>query len=338
MRLSIMLNSNQLAIIVTLCYSAQFQYPLTIDEIYQRLIKINQFKQAFPQFKQLFPQQKTRQHQSKKISTMINDLIKKKLLIDQQFVRSQANRNHSSLYTLNNKKANFEMRLKRQKIFLRRNHEVVKLINIANKIPFIKGIALTGSAALANIDQDSDFDFLIVTEKKRLWLTRFILLTISFLLNKRKFWCFNLWLEDDQLVIPVKQRNFYTAFEVLQTKWLYENKKNSSVSLSLATEFQQKNSWLKDYLLNFKINHSPDQKKVSQTAKPLLLTNKILAFSNQLCYFIQAKYRQLKYQELLAYQSAFFFDSNYYQQIYQKWWQLIKKSGIIKDTQHVKKN
>ncbi len=103
------------------------------------------------------------------------------------------------------------------------------LLILCQKLPWIKGVALTGSlAALDPKSERDDLDVMIVCAKDRLWLARPILVIFSRLCGRRRSWnkeepnswCFNMWLEETALAVDKKGRNYYLANEVSQARWL----------------------------------------------------------------------------------------------------------------------
>ena len=107
--------------------------------------------------------------------------------------------------------------------------------------------------AVKNAELRDDVDLLVVTKPGGLWGVRFLLLTYASLLgkrgwpgqNKQQEWCFNLWLTETSLEIESEKRNLYTAYELSQVFWIYDQ-------ANLATKFLKENSWVKNYLPQIK--------------------------------------------------------------------------------------
>lgn len=130
-----------------------------------------------------------------------------------------------------------------------------KFVKIAQHIPTIKLIALTGSVAANNCKRNDDIDLMIVTSAHTLWITRpLVLLILNSRFSRRhpgdatsrstrNSFCPNLWLDTQTLQVPKSRQNIYTAHEVLQVKPLYE-KSNSY------QKFIKSNHWTKQYLAN----------------------------------------------------------------------------------------
>lgn len=128
-----------------------------------------------------------------------------------------------------------------------------KASGLISLLPGIRMVGLTGSLAMDNADMGSDIDLLIITKRGHLWSTRFLtylLLKIAnFNLRKpgspaeNDKLCLNMWLDESDLVWPKKDRNFYTAHEILQIVPLSD--KNSTYNL-----FLTKNKWTLDFWPN----------------------------------------------------------------------------------------
>lgn len=103
------------------------------------------------------------------------------------------------------------------------------LLWLCRYLPWVKGVALTGSlAALDPKSESDDLDVMMVCAQHRLWLVRPMLVIFSKLCGRRRSWnkeepnswCFNMWLEETALVVDKKVRNYYLANEVCQARWL----------------------------------------------------------------------------------------------------------------------
>lgn len=135
-------------------------------------------------------------------------------------------------------------------------HEKMKLARTAARtfsfMPTVLGVFVTGGLAVGNVKQDDDIDFMIVTKQNWLWTTRFVLVVMSKMLGKythkrmrredataadANTWCLNMWLDETALVIPPKQRNLYTAHEVIQAFPLVNKER-------IAERFLWANKWV----------------------------------------------------------------------------------------------
>jgi hypothetical protein len=118
------------------------------------------------------------------------------------------------LYTVSDEPGLFERRL-------RGNNEAVRYLRIAKRIsgfiarfPFVRGVMISGSLSKGFMDQKSDIDFFIITEKGRLWISRSMLAAFRKMLPARwkKYFCINYFIDTTQLEIP--EKNLFTATEI----------------------------------------------------------------------------------------------------------------------------
>lgn len=120
-----------------------------------------------------------------------------------------------------------------------------KYIKIFSALPFVRGIALSGSVALANARQDSDWDIMVFADPGRL---NFVVLEISiftalFFRKWQKFGfnniiCLNHFVASDN--IPMPHRSLYEAMEFFKLVSLYEEK-------NALRNFWGANKWIGDY-------------------------------------------------------------------------------------------
>ena len=113
-------------------------------------------------------------------------------------------------------------------------------------VPYTRLIFLSGSAAAGTPRTESDIDLIIVTQKDRLWLNRFCLETIAWLLGRRrtrnKFrdrFCFNMFLADDQPLLPHQDAAAAGCYKNLKPVW--------SADREQLKNFWRVNGWLEKY-------------------------------------------------------------------------------------------
>lgn len=80
--------------------------------------------------------------------------------------------------------------------------------------PFVRGVMLSGSISKGVMARDSDIDYFVITAPGRLWVARTLLILYKkiFLLNSRRDFCVNYFVDTDHLAI--EDRNLYTATEI----------------------------------------------------------------------------------------------------------------------------
>jgi hypothetical protein len=124
------------------------------------------------------------------------------------------------------------------RLLLRRAQAYGRLIA---RLPFVRMVALTGSLAVENSDAGDDLDYLIVTERGRVWLTRALIMTVVRLAGlKGTTVCPNYILSESALALP--ERDYYTARELLQMRPIS--------GASVYGRMLDLNSWWRDFLPN----------------------------------------------------------------------------------------
>jgi hypothetical protein len=121
-------------------------------------------------------------------------------------------------------------------------------------IPWVKLIGVSGGLAMNNTNKNSDIDFLVVTEKNRLWLSRLLILGVMIILGlKRKPGCspkeaagkicVNTVLDVDGLF--QNGHDLYIAHEVLQMRVIWQRE-------GIYSKYLSKNSWAFRFVPNWK--------------------------------------------------------------------------------------
>jgi cytidyltransferase-like protein len=290
------LSVTEKTIIAVLAYSSQFNHPLTENELINRLFK--------PSFLSLLQNKKV---SSKKLTrkdflTAIDSLKKKKVIFQKNELLALSTKNLSGKRDVGVEKFKQEV--------------VDDLVLLSEKIPWVLGVVITGSYAAGMIERDDDLDFLIITKKNRLWLTRLLFLFLSWIKGRRPHlpkgdlshsWDFNFWLDETSLSMSGKKRSIYEAYEILQTKWVVKKQ-------DIKARFFEQNKWVYDYFLFADLPKINSGKKVLETKfDPLLWLEKI-------AFFIQNYYRQLRHgKQNTNLHSAFFHQGSTRKNILSNW-------------------
>lgn len=118
-----------------------------------------------------------------------------------------------------------------------------------SRFPYVRGVAISGSLSKGYLDDLGDIDYFIVTKPGRLWIARTLLIGFKkvFLLNSKKYFCVNYFVDTDHLEIPDK--NIFTATELLTLIPVYDPNVHKA--------FLQQNLWAYGYLPNY-TSHMPD--------------------------------------------------------------------------------
>lgn len=291
------------ALLYTLAYTTQFHYPLTPAEISERLI----FK--------LDNQTLLTRVTTTQIVSSIKRLLKLGLL-----------QKRDEYLVLPGFENTVEIRARRQAITAARQPELSEFVSLVQRCRWIAAVFVTGSFALANGEKDADIDFLVVTYPQRLWLARLWLLFQAMRRGKRRSWqgeekgswCFNLWVESDQLAIFEQQKSLYTAYELLQAQVVFDRDQ-------VASELVVKNKWAQKYLPRFR--------KWDEVANAKELTfpvpTKWGSVLNQLAYKFQWWYMKPHMtREKVGYQFAFFHPRDTQAWIYQGWAEVLRQIAL----------
>ena len=118
-----------------------------------------------------------------------------------------------------------------------------KLISkFIGQFPFVRGVFISGSLSKGYIGEDADIDYFIVTKPGRLWLARTLLILFKkvFLLNSRKYFCVNYFVDENHL--EIEDKNVFTAVEL--------STMIPTFNQQMFTEIKLANTWTKQYLPN----------------------------------------------------------------------------------------
>jgi hypothetical protein len=213
------------AILMTVAYTDQFEYPLTKLQIWQRLVATANSVSTKKQFEEVLG-----------------------LLVREQKLATQR-----GFYFLAGKQCWCAVRNQRNAWSTLKWREVRQAVGLLGWIPWLTGIWVTGSLAMNNVHQDDDIDFLLVTSPHRLWLTRLIVTFLAMLVGKHRSWkgeeqnswCFNLWLDEAHLGVPTQKQSIYQAYEVTQAVPVVGRK-------TVAEAFYLENAWVQSFLPNWR--------------------------------------------------------------------------------------
>lgn len=202
--------SLQEAIHWTILYSAIFDYPLTAEEIHRFLIVRSASRQEVD-------------------SAIADMLLRGQLESDGQFLYPTG---QSSLVATRSRRSQHARQA------WKRTHAYARLLWL---LPYVRMVAVTGALAMDNVEQSDDIDFLIVTQRGRVWLTRgMILIVVKMARIRGDTICPNFIMSTQAL--ELEQRNTYTAHELAQMIPLYGGQ--------MAECLWTKNAWYRDFLPN----------------------------------------------------------------------------------------
>ena len=155
-------------------------------------------------------------------------------------------------YFLNGRDELFELRIERMKIADQKWMKFLKAAKWIQLVPYARGIFASGSLAMSNTDEKSDFDVLMIIEPGRLYTARLLLLSLTSLLRSRRRWfdkiapdklCFNHYLVKNQL--HIRHHSLFNAqsYAHLIPVWAPRN---------LFEKFYYENKWINKFLFNFR--------------------------------------------------------------------------------------
>lgn len=135
------------------------------------------------------------------------------------------------------------IRKEKEKISRKMWRAVGIMTHVIKRFPYVRCILVTGSLSKNNSDRSSDLDFMIITEKNRLWLSKMLLTLFKkiFLFNSYKYFCLNYYITNDKL--EIEEKNLFTATEIAYVK--------ASYNTGLMEDFLRANLWVKDYFPNY---------------------------------------------------------------------------------------
>ena len=106
-------------------------------------------------------------------------------------------------------------RVKGNKLATIKQDEARRSAAIIYKFPFVRFVGLSGSLSKGYAQDDSDFDFFIITAKNRLWICRTLLhifKKFTFLTRTQDKYCMNYFIDTEK--IEIEDKNRYTAVEL----------------------------------------------------------------------------------------------------------------------------
>jgi hypothetical protein len=147
-----------------------------------------------------------------------------------------------------------KLRNERQDRAVRFQQKAKKYSSFIGKFPFVRGVCISGSLSKGTMDKDGDIDYFIITQPRRLWIARTFLVLFKkiFLLNSKKYFCVNYFVDTDHLSIP--DRNLFVATEIAFIRPM--------VNGDLYNEFMKTNHWTTLFYPNREKYGTGDVKKL----------------------------------------------------------------------------
>jgi len=156
------------------------------------------------------------------------------------------------LYALS--QAHIELRLKH----IKRNQKMMKAAKrvgaFIHRFPYVRGVYLSGSLSKHGVTgKDDDLDFFIITKAGRVWAAKFLLIAFKkiVLLNSEKYFCINLLMSEEELVL--NKKNIYIATEAASLVALTNE--------SLLHAFLAANPWVQKQFPNLEVEPQKERRK-----------------------------------------------------------------------------
>jgi hypothetical protein len=115
--------------------------------------------------------------------------------------------------------------------------KIKRYARLISRFPFVESVFISGSVSKGVLDEKGDVDYFIIVSPRRVWLCRTLLIAFKkiFLLNSRKYFCVNYFIDSASLTIP--DQNIFTATEIVTLLPVNEN--------GLKNRFYAGNEWVK---------------------------------------------------------------------------------------------
>lgn len=243
----------QEAIIKTLAYADIFDYPLTQEEIKQRLIGIR-----YPSFAPM----SIGATAGKQVSGIRQELKQIKHIEEKD-----------GYYFFKGRKELVALRKKRMEWSKKKWQIAQRAARILRHISTLKLIGVSGGLASNNADEEDDIDFFLITAGGNLWMTRLFVTGVLECLGLRRrpgdtdvkdTICVNMIVDENYLTLPKEEQDVFGAYEVALMKPVWQRKNTYE-------QFLAANHWIEKWLPNW---------KTQSQGEGLALTDRIQLFSS----------------------------------------------------------
>lgn len=258
---SLTISSIGKSIIKTLAYYDIFDYPLTLEEIYQNLERNSVSQLA--------------------IQSVIRQLCERGLVFKK-----------NDFYLLRNDEHFINRRIIGNKLAEKRIKSAYRMTKFISKFPYVRAILLSGSISKGYMEKDSDVDYFIITNPNRLWVARLLLMLFKkiFLLNSKKIFCINYFVDTETL--EIEEKNIFTATELATLIPTY--------GTELYNKLYSKNIWVRDFYPNYPkrdtIQINDNKKSLIKRVFEKLLDNSIGDMLDDFAMNLFEKSNRKKYQ------------------------------------------
>ncbi len=211
----------------------------------------------------------------------------------------------NNFYFLKGREKIIETRLKRYNYTDEKFKRALWVSGVFKLIPWIKGIAIGNVIGAHNLKKDGDIDFFIITQKNRIWITRFycILITkilglrpkpgkiknkicLSFFVSEDNLNLQDLMLKEKETKFPIgnlvsKEPDIYFIHWLAGLVPIYDSK-------NIFNNFFQENNWLKEYLPNWQPSQVHFKREIKEKSFCKIFKS-FGSMSNKISKFLQLK-------------------------------------------------
>ncbi|MEM7103584.1 MAG: nucleotidyltransferase domain-containing protein [Bacteroidota bacterium] len=230
-------NELKRGIIEVMLYFEVFSYPMSREEVFRTVNQIN-----------------TNQDQ---VNAEIDELINESIIYENGgFLMTRPKPEWAEERKIKNRMADQ---------YIEKAYRMGRLIGY---FPFVRAVMISGSLSKHWMTEDGDVDFFIVTEKRRLWIARTLLVLFKkiFLLNSHKYFCVNYFVDVDHL--EIEEKNRFTASEIVTLLPV--------VNKPLYLEFLKANQWIRGIYPNFPVRDTSNTTPL-KASLPKLIIEKMLS-------------------------------------------------------------
>ncbi|MBM3256204.1 MAG: nucleotidyltransferase domain-containing protein, partial [Candidatus Moranbacteria bacterium] len=180
------INTLKKSVLATLAYYSALKTPLTLVQAGRYMVS-TKYK-ACPVFRHGVQSPKLSE-----IRDILDELVKEGIATEQKglYWLKSCSLKHvtcnmtKQIKTSVEKKSSYMKFIQWEKISQRKINLVRKALKIFRFVPGLRGLFVCGSVARKTSRRRSDIDFLILTDKNRVWTVRFFMTAIAFLLGKK---------------------------------------------------------------------------------------------------------------------------------------------------------
>ncbi len=195
---------------MTVLYGDLFDYPLTVDEIHRYLVAPSDRRDV--------------------LDEALQSLAERTLSVGDGWV------------CLRGRESTIATRERRRQMAAGRWSQARRFGRWLSRIPFLRMVAVCGSQAMENGDEDGDIDLFLITAPGRLWLVQ----SLTMIFRRAGRWlgvelCPNFLVTTEAL--QLEERNLYTAREVAQVMPLWGEEAYDA--------FHTANGWVRSFLPQF---------------------------------------------------------------------------------------